>query len=295
MLWMREHPDLARAALARTTTTLPSTLAAKFDRHMAMLQRQYDLPTVRRLVGDARIDLFGCLQATVLLNRFNYAPRPLVQSYTAYTERLRRANEAFYLGAGAPAFVLMDSCAIDGRVPTGDDGYALLAILRGWQPAAVEKNLLLMRRAPTAAVAPVPAAACPCTQVARGEWISVPGNGAPMLMHVRYDLSLAGRLRAFALSEPMLALEVQLANGESTTYRLPRNIAAGGFLVSPMLADTQAYLAWYFNQQRSPVVRVRLVAESAAQESLFAAGIEYGFAPIAIPDAAARGQKAPEP
>lgn len=290
--WVREQPDIVEISRARLTASLPSTTRAKFDRHRAMLQRQFGLPTIRGIVGDARVDLFGCAQAFVLLNGFAYAPRPVIQSYAAYTETLRRMNEAYLLGPQAPPFVLIDSCAIDSHVPTGDDGLALLAILRAYQPAAVEKNLLLMRRVPTANPTPVPAPACPCTPLARGDWLDVPEGGAT-LMHVRYDLTLAGKLRGWFLSEPMLMLEAQAANGVTTSYRLPRHVARGGFLLSPMLGDTQSYLAWYFNEERLPIARVRIVAESPSQESLFAPAMEAGFAPIAIPDAAERGQKAP--
>lgn len=290
--WVREQPDIIEISRARLTTSLPSTTREKFDRHRTMLQRQFGLPTIRGIVGDARVDLFGCGQASVLLNGFTYAPRPVMQSYAAYTESLRRMNEAYLLGPQAPSFVLIDSCAIDKHVPTGDDGLALLAILRAYQPAAVEKNLLLMRRVPTANPAPVPAPACPCTPLVRGDWLDVPEGGAT-LMHVRYDLTFAGKLRAWLLSEPMLMLETQSANGVTASYRLPRHVARGGFLLSPMLGDAQSYLAWYFNDERVPVARVRVVVDSPSHESLFAPAMEAGFTPIAIPDAVERGQKAP--
>ena len=291
MLSLREQPGILQAGFARVTTSLPSKARDLFERHRLMVKRQLDLPTIRNLVGSARVDLFGCSQGVVLLNGFGYAPRPVIQSYAAYSEPLRRMNEAYLLGPQAPAFVLMDSCAIDGHVPTGDDGLALLALLRTYQPAAVEKIYLLMRKVPAATAAPVPALDCPCTPLALGEWIDVPGDTAT-LMYLRYELTLRGKLRALFLSEPMLQIEVQ-AGAATTGYRLPRNIASGGFLLSPMLADTQGYLAWYFDKQRVPVTRVRVVAEPASQAPLFAPAMELRLAPIAIPDAAERGQTAP--
>jgi hypothetical protein len=283
---------LVTTAFARVPTTLPATQREKYERHAKMLVRRYNLPTIRNIVGDSRVDLYGCMQAYALINELSYAPRPVIQNYAAYTETLRRMNEAFFLGAQAPAYALLDSCVVDGRMPTADDGLALLAILRGYQPVVIEKNLLLMRKVPTAQPQPAPTPACPCTPLARDVWIDVPGDGAPMLMHVRYELSMAGSLRALFLSEPSLVLEVQFANGEPVRYRLPRLTARGGFLLSPLLVDAQTYLAWYFNRQRTPVARVRVVLESPSHDALFDPALEVGFMPVTLPDAAERGQTA---
>jgi len=263
-------------------TVLRGELGAQRAQQREALRRQYDLPIFRRLVGSERVDLFGCNQAVLLLNAFNYAPRPVFQSYAAYTPPLQQANEAFYLGVTAPRFVMLGLCPIDQHYPTSEDALALLALLRHYRPVAAEKSFVLMQRADVVPVAAPPVSSA-AVLVKPEQWIDVPAAGAPMRIHLDYGLSLAGRLHALFLREPSLSLEVETADKQVRAFRLVRPVARSGFLLSPLLLEDEDYLRWYYNLDVLAVTRVRVRAAVDWQQSLFAPGITVGFTPLDLP------------
>ncbi|WP_313919446.1 hypothetical protein [Tahibacter sp.] len=276
-----DYAAAGRALRQHVGTVLRGELGEQRAQQREALRRQYDLPAFRRLVGSERVDLFGCNQAVLLLNDFNYAPRPVFQSYAAYTARLQQTNEAFYLGANAPRFVMLGLCPIDQHYPASEDALALLALLRHYRPVAAEKRFVLMQRADVVPIAPLPASAA-AMPVEPGQWIDVPAGHAAMRIHLDYGLSLSGRLHALFLREPSLSLEVQTADRQVRAFRLVRPVARSGFLLSPLLLEDEDYLRWYYGLELA-VRRVRVKAAVDWQQSLFAPGITIGFSPLDLP------------
>lgn len=265
-----------------TVAVLRGELGAQRAQQREALRRQYDLPAFRRLVGSERVDLFGCNQAVLLLNGFNYAPRPVFQSYAAYTPALQQTNEAFYLGATAPRFVMLGLCPIDQHYPASEDALALLALLRNYRPVAAEKSFVLMQRAADVAVAAPPASAV-AVPAQPGQWIDVPAGHAATRIHLDYGLSLSGRLHALFLREPSLSLDVETADKQVRAFRLVRSVARSGFLLSPLLLEDEDYLRWYYRLDDLAVTRVRVKAAVDWQQSLFTPGITVGFTPLDLP------------
>lgn len=257
-------------------------LRAYYDQNRAKVRAELDLPQIRRIIGNERVDLFGQAQGALLINDFNYAPRPIFQSYSAYTSQLLRINEAYYLGAEAPPFVLLHLAPIDQHYPTSEDAYALLALLRNYKPAALEKGFLLMRRDPAAKPQRQADFDGPFTTVSAGEWLELDAGDESRMIYLRYELSLLGKLRALALREPPMMMEVQSADGTTERFRLVRSSSREGFPISPFLANQDFYLRWYAGLARFPIARVRLVTEG--REAFFKPVMQIGFAPVAIPD-----------
>ncbi len=271
--------DYVAAVRHHVGTLVRGELAAQRAQQRKALRDHYDLPAIRRLIGDERVDLFGCNQAVLLLNDFNYAPRPVFQSYAAYTPPLQQANEAFYLGATAPQFVMFGLCPIDQHYPASEDALALLALMRNYRPVAAEKHFVLMQRADVVPVA-TPRPAAVAVPVAPGQWIDVPRSSAATRIHLDYALSLTGRLHALVLREPRLLLEVETAGQQVHALRLVRPVARDGFLLSPLLLEDEDYLRWYYRLDDLAVMRVRLKPAVDGQQSFFAPGITIRFTPL---------------
>jgi len=281
-LWMHALPGPVPGTAKRV-----AGMAVTQSQHLArraQLQQELDLPALRARIGDARVDLLGCAQGVMLLNGFHYAPRPVFQSYGAYTTPLQQINEAYYLGPDAPRFVILKFCAVDGRHPDGDDALALLAVMRAYRPRLQEKEYLLLEKTQ----ADVPMLALPPEPGVRahpGEWVDVPAGTAPVLARFDYRLSLLGRLRAFFLQEPILILQTQTANGDLGQYRLVRGIALQGFLLSPAVATPEDYLHLYKKDAQPRIAKVRVVPAVPAQAALFDPEMRVGFSTVELLDA----------
>ncbi len=60
------------------------------------------LPTIRGLIGQASVDVFGHAQAIAFFNDLNYQPRPVFQSYAAYNPHLMQLNNQCYQSVSVP-------------------------------------------------------------------------------------------------------------------------------------------------------------------------------------------------
>jgi hypothetical protein len=231
--------------------------------------RSAALPQVSARVGRARIDMVTWQQGMILLNDLNYAPRPVFQSQLAATPRLARLNESYFLGPKAPDFVLFQLGAIDNRLPTGDDGLALMALLRRYRPVLSEDGFLLLQRdAAMAAVAAVEAEGR-STTAGLGDEIAVPMTHAPLVAFISGELSWLGKLYTLLLPEPALGITLHTDKGEPQHHRFVRLSASAGFLIDPLIESTHDWLKLYFGKPLAQVQGVRIDPEAPWQRVLF--------------------------
>ena len=113
------------------------------DDFFAAVRQHLPLP---RLDGTA--DEYSCHQIAVFANGLQYHPRPVIQSYSAYTPALAELNAAS-LRAGGPDYVVFEPQPIDNHFPALEDGACWPELLAGYDIAVSHTNgLLILKRAP---------------------------------------------------------------------------------------------------------------------------------------------------
>ncbi|WP_257386309.1 hypothetical protein [Tahibacter caeni] len=243
--------------------------------------RRFDLPATRERIGNESVDLLMHEQGVVLLNGFNYSPRPVFQGYGAYSTPLARLNESKLLGASAPRYLLFKLQAIDEHLPGMEDPLAQLAALRSYAPVGYEKSYLLLER--TGSVPALEAPPAPAWREASfGEEIPVTQTAAQILFF-RIELSLVGKLYAAFFREPAARLDVVDGEGAIHSYRVTRSLGDAGALVSPLLADNVDYLNWYSRQRELRPRSLRFVAQTPALQRLFAPRLSYALQVVELP------------
>lgn len=258
-------------------THLPQ-LATIRHREWLSVSLEANLPKIRIRVGKSRIDMVTWEQGMLLINGMNYAPRPVFQSYSAYTPRLARLNESYFLGANAPDFVLFRLDYIDGRLPMIEDSLALIALLKLYRPVISEHGFLLLQRDRKASAEPVVAqgAAKPASLGAE-----VPlGGDATTLAFIHVDLSAFGRIYTLFFREPALYVTQRSASGETQRHRLVRATAASGFVISPMIESNNDWVKLYFSKPMRSVSSIVVDADSAWERFVFDNDYSIGFEPI---------------
>ncbi len=220
-------------------------LAGIRHREWLSVSLEAGLPKIRYRVGKARVDMVTLEQGMLLLNILNYAPRPVFQSYSAYTPRLARLNESYFLGANAPDFVIFRLDYIDGRLPMMEDSLALIALLKLYRPVISERGFLLLQRdrKATAEAVAARAGSIPATL---GTAVSTAGDDATTLAFIHVDLSAFGKIYTLLFREPALYVTQQTATGENQRHRLVRATAATGFVISPMIESNNDWVKQYF-------------------------------------------------
>jgi hypothetical protein len=218
----------------------------EFDR----AANQADLPKVRQTVGDRSLDLFNFDQGVALLNKFNYTPRPIFQSYSAYTPALMSRNLRFYQSAQAPEFILWNHSSIDSRYPTLDDALLVAELPRTYRPVLEEGNFILLKKQSQLPARPLDRRLILNQSLRLGEVLILPqADASEIWFQAKVKLNKLGKLRALLYKPPMLRLTVTDDTGRETSWRLLPQASREGFLLSPLVETQSDFLA--FCQGRS--------------------------------------------
>jgi hypothetical protein len=196
-------------------------------------------PALQAAVGQSTVDLLNYEQGIIFLNGLNYRPRPIMQSYSAYTLELSRANWRFFQSEQAPDFVIVRLNTIDSHYPGEDDALALAEFTRSYQVAQTQPDFVLLRRR-----SPAPAAR-EFTRVLLeqhvphyGEGFVVPdGRGHPVWVEIDFRPTLLGRVRALLYHAMPPTMTVSLEDGSGYSFQIIPTTSRGGFFLRPLLLD----------------------------------------------------------
>jgi hypothetical protein len=200
-------------------------------------RKRNQLPKIREAVAGKPVDVFGQFQAYAIFNDLNYHPRPVFQSYCAYTPRLSRLNGNFYEGPEAPVYVMFNLTPLDNRWPSLEDSAVFRTLLTSYRPVEGEGTFLLFKRSTTASTSLVPIREGTATI---GEPILLSDQGSNDLwMEIRLNPTLISQFCQVLYPPPIVQLCAwggePAHRGEQ--FRTPTPMLAAGFIVSPLLRN----------------------------------------------------------
>jgi hypothetical protein len=251
------------------------------------------LPRIKAVVGTASVDMLSYQQGVVLLNGMNWRPRPIFQSYAAYTPNLLSANARFFEGPRAPDYLVVKLETIDRRLPTLDDGAALLDILHWYHPVLAERSYVLMKRndigtggqgsgardnkmtrcqgdkvtadvlSPCHRVTLSPSHPPPDREIVRQAVIHIDqeivldrDDELHQVLSLEMQCSRRGKVWGLLHKSPPLYLSLKTDDGQLHYFRLVPEMARTGFLISPLVVTNWDMLQLYaegVRDQRSGV------------------------------------------
>jgi hypothetical protein len=201
---------------------------------------EWQLPRVKKEVGDAPVDLLTNFQGYVFANHLNWRPRPGFQSLTAYTPHLLEANAAFLRSNRAPEYLLLASTTLDDRLPALDDTLAWQEILHRYRPVLIEKGYLLVKKA-EAGSGSLQSSHIHTVDLDKdirmGEWASLPQTPEYQILSLDVRQTLWGRLRSLLFKPEQLTIQVRLTDGQERAYRLIPGMISPGVIINPFEAD----------------------------------------------------------
>ena len=235
-----------RQAAANVATLLwPGAYREHMERSLRLERHRASLPRLREMIGQAAVDVFGNFQAYAVFNELNYRPRPVFQSYSAYTAPLMRLNERFYSSSAAPEFVLAKLGTIDDRLPVLEDALAFRYLLRNYGPIGNEGGFLLLRSKSSA----TPKLTLLREGMVRpGEPIDLKSYGqSDIWLEIDLEPTAAGRLRQFFYQPSLVRLSVWdgMPARPTKQFRAPAPMMATGFVASPLVLSNKCLLDFY--------------------------------------------------
>lgn len=226
---------------------------------------------------EGTVDVYPNL-ASVAAARSGYAPRPVFQSYVAFTPGLGALNAA-HLRGSPPDTILFDVVPLDERFPALDDALSWPGILARYRVAARGRQFLsLARRGVPRSVTTRPLAT---RVVATGEELALPRGAAPLWAQIRIEPTLLGRAASFLFKAPPVRIEVASTDGTRRSWRLPHRLAAGGFLLSPVIL-TRGEFAALLEQPRGPALRRASSIRILAPRRFYDPRVRVSLAPLDV-------------
>jgi hypothetical protein len=203
---------------------------------LSLAKARYALPTIKNMVKQERVDVFGHEQGIALLNDLNYRPRPVFQSYSAYNPFLVSVNRDFYLSRAAPRFVLFKLQTIDFRLPAADDSATLDILLHNYTPVAADGGYFLWQQRDAAPSLP-PRRLLKDGSAGFYDKIDLPRDQPVLWAQIEWSTSLLGKLRALLYKPAEVSIQLTSDTGRSESFRLVEPLARASFIISPLFHD----------------------------------------------------------
>ncbi len=187
-------------------------------------------------------DVYPLSQTLALPLGLTCRPRPVFQSYSAYTPKLAEMNAAHLRSDRAADHILFDVWTIDGRFAAQDDSLSWPELLTRYDIKVMAERYILMEKS----VTPRQYELTPIGEtVARfDEGIEIPSMiGGPIWVRIDIRRSLLGNVVAMLYRPPRVSLTVLTRSGRTYGGRLLTAVARAGFLLSPVVENRQSFFA----------------------------------------------------
>ncbi len=211
--------------------------ALKFDKVV--------LDTVRNSTIDAYPFDMTCLFA----NNLKWDPRPVFQSYLAYTPWLDHQNELFFYSSQAPQYLAWHSAiadpgkflnSIDNRYLLNDEPLTLKTIFRNYCMVLNTPKVFLFKHFNPKIT--YPEIKLNLLNTFWNKWIDVPvTSGRDVIFaKIKVDNDFWGKIKRSLYRNSMVFIDYQFADGKIISHTLPITNAVNGVWLNPYILDFQA-------------------------------------------------------
>jgi hypothetical protein len=215
-----------------------TTLAAH-EKFRAEIRRKFPIPLI-----DGSVDVYSYNQTAILAHGLHYYPRPVIQSYSAYTPELAELNAAHLRSKLAPDNILFQVASIDNHYPALDDNCSWPELLTRYDITDItgtNQSFVLMKRSP--APRKYQMTLLENTNIPFGKPVALsPLNAGPIWVEIEINKSLPGTVISTLYKPPVLLLTVSLRDGQQRDFRLIPGMARSGFLLSPLVSDQKSFV-----------------------------------------------------
>lgn len=266
--------------------TAPERLVGDYQESLSVIRSAQLLPEIA-----GSVDVYSYGQPLVLARNLDWAPRPVLQSYSAYTAELERLDAEHLVGRKAPATVLFSVQPIDGRLPALEDGLSWPLLLTRYRLSAVRADMVVLRRLsqPSARNPIASTTLAGSGTYALGQPIPVPQDVPEIWARIAVTPTPLGRLVSLAYKTPELTIAYEFADGGERRFRFIPQMGATGFVVSPLVETTTDFAALeapaeraYFAQRRPTAI---VISAAGGAGTLWATGVQVEFTELRIPPA----------
>lgn len=236
---------------------------------------------VKNIVDGKSIDIIPWEISLVPANQLNWQPRPIFQSYSAYTTVLDNINFES-LSTNKRDYLLYQFLSIDGRHPFFDEPQTFSYIFCNYGPSTEIpdfikipdlSNIILLEK--------LKENRCSSTslnEISSIRWDSPhfieASNKAIILAKVKFHYSLVGKIYKTLFRVPPVMMTIDYIDGSQKTYRIIPENSENGVIVSHLPKDDNEAMAFFRGKLPG---RVKSFSFQISNSLLFSPNIEMNF------------------
>ncbi|MFG1420416.1 hypothetical protein [Roseixanthobacter liquoris] len=191
-------------------------------------------------------DAYSFTQAALLAAGLEWRPRPVLQSYSAYTPELLRKDADHLTGPRAPRNIIFSVQPIDGRLPMLEDGNSWPLLLSLYRPlqflhlAPYGTDAVIMER--RAAPGSFNLEALGEESVSFGQRVDLPQDaGAAIWAEIEMSPSFLGKIWGILYKSPRLFITYHFPDGTERAFRYIYRMGETGFVISPVVGGASEF------------------------------------------------------
>lgn len=245
---------------------------------MHFIANQSKLPSL-----DGTSDIYSYDQVNLIASGNQWSPRPVFQSYSAFTADLAKANKA-KLQQHPPTNIFFRMQPVDNKFPTLDDGPSWRIILSDYQPIEMKNGYLILRKRRNAPSQHTLNYVTVRQTHQLGETVQLPYHASIVFARLSINPTLFGKLLSVFYNPDQLSIQLELADGSSRSFRISANMAKAGFLLSPLIESTDALSQFMHNPRIAEKNKIKsfqinlLSPNSSHWQSQYSVSYEYKLA-----------------
>ena len=219
---------------------------------------------LRRRIGTGSVDFLQHDLAYVFFNRLRYQPRPVIQSYSAYTPELIRMNGEHYRSAKAPEWVFFKLEAFRNQNPFWMDAEVTLELLKRYQlldsVLVGADTLQVFRRG--GGISEPPVRELVVSHMELGKSIRIPAGGLVRLK-VDAQLNVLGKCMRLFVQAPYLYANVRYRDGSSRRFRVIPSVLRSGIWVGGRVLSQSELHTFFQTAGRGSIPAEEVVLSSS--------------------------------
>jgi hypothetical protein len=200
----------------------------KFEAAFKAIREATPVPQFKGSVDVASYDI-----SPILASNLDWRPRPVIQSYSAYTPKLATLNGEFVESAGAD-YYLVKLQAIDGHFPLLEDPLLWQAILKNYRLGDLT-NFLVYKRSPQAKEY---ISNSVVLKKVGSEWVvPVSAKNGYALLNMNVKKDLLSYFRSFLIRPSEVNMIVNIDDGSQRKFKYIESLDGVDFIISPLVEN----------------------------------------------------------
>ena len=217
-------------------------LNEKFDSSLASIRDELAIPSL-----EGTTDIYSFNQAYLIASNNVWSPRPVMQSYSAYTPLLAKLNNDYLKSDNAPDNILFKIEPIDERLPALEDGLSWPTIINRYSiQSFIGPYIHFQKRISYTANEEMGLQGQPITiyedMHVLNNWVELPDTQEPLFAELIIKPTTLGKIYAMLYKPPEMRMSLISLDGKKKDFKVVTTMLKSRFLLSPLIESTEDFV-----------------------------------------------------